>query len=165
MGTCEVLLLGMTQEKSSERLPKSGMETGKREYGRAGGSGNSNRTRFQYRMIFLRFSPYKWLMKFCSCVEFNEKRTERAPYTSAWARLQRSLNTDNWLNWPFGGCTWTIGLSCVSLFLRCPELFIAPCKEIWNLGNLCLWNPKYSGLPITRTFKGDRNQAYKKTYI
>ena len=69
----------MTQETSSERLPKSGMETGKREYGRAGGSGNSNRTRFQCRMIFLRFSPYKWLIKFCSCVEFKEKRTERAP--------------------------------------------------------------------------------------
>lgn len=59
MGTCEVLLLGMTQEKSSERLPKSGMETGKREYGRAAGSGNSNRTRFQCRMIFLRFLPHK----------------------------------------------------------------------------------------------------------
>lgn len=63
MGTCKVLLLGMTQEKSSERLPKSGMETGKREYGRAGGSGNSNRTRFQRRMIFLRFSPYKVINK------------------------------------------------------------------------------------------------------
>lgn len=63
MGTCEVLLLGMTQEKSSERLPKSVMETGKREYGRAGGSGNSNRTRFQRRMIFLRFSPYKVINK------------------------------------------------------------------------------------------------------
>ena len=169
MGTCEVLLLGMTQEKSSERLPKSGMETGKREYGRAGGSGNSNRTRFQCRMIFLRFSPYKWLIKFCSCVEFKEKRTELAPYTSTWARLQRSSNTELahltiWrLHDVVSNCT--IGLSCVSLFLRCPELFIAPCKEIWNLGNLCLWNPKYSGLPITRTFKGNRNQAYKKTYI
>ena len=41
MGTCEFLLLGMTQEKSSEPLPKSGMETRKREYGRTGGSGNS----------------------------------------------------------------------------------------------------------------------------
>lgn len=29
MVTCEVLLLGMTQEKPGERLPKSGMETGK----------------------------------------------------------------------------------------------------------------------------------------
>lgn len=60
MVTCEVLLLGMTQEKPGERLPKSGMETGKREYGRTGGSRNSNGTRFQCRMmIFLRFSPYK----------------------------------------------------------------------------------------------------------
>ena len=91
-------------------------------------------------MIFLRFSPYKWLMYLCSCVEFKEKRTERAPwYTSAWARLQRSSNTELaqltiWrLHDVAPNCT--IGLSCVSLFLRCPELFIAPCKEIWNLGN------------------------------
>lgn len=92
------------------------------------------RTRFQCRMIFLRFSPYKRLMKFCSCVEFKEKRTERALYTSAWARRQRSSNTElaHLTIWRLYDVVsnFTIGLSCGSLFLCCSELFIAPCKEI-----------------------------------
>ena len=100
-------------------------------------------------------------MKFCSCVEFKEKRTGRAPYTSAWARLQRSSNIDHLevvlelLVRVLSVCFFAVP-SCLSPHVRKFEI-----REIFACGirNTAqgVWNPTNdlnpeSKFPLTKTF-------------